>query len=159
MTDGDIPLRIRRALAEDIDSILQIETEQFSHPWKKSYFTDELTHDISNFFVAEDVEKKRVAGFIIFWIIEETMELHNIAVSGDYKKKGIGKRLMLFLLEKARKNNVEEIFLEVRKSNVTAIRLYEAFHFKQVGVRKDYYSNPVEDAMIFKLSLADMEPL
>ena len=144
-------IRIRRARSRDIDPVLAIEEEQFSHPWKKKFFTGELTHNISFFYVAEDTDSSEVAGYIIFWIIEETLELHDIAVKGAYKKRGIGAQLMRFMFETARARGVEEMFLEVRKSNREAITFYERFDFKLIGERKDYYADPVEDALIYKL--------
>lgn len=142
-------LRIRKARSGDIDPVFSIELEQFPHPWKKKFFSSELTHNISYFYVAEDTDSKEVAGYIIFWIIEETLELHDIAVKGTYKKKGIGARLMSFMFETADAGGVEEMFLEVRKSNKEAITFYEKFNFKQIDERKNYYSDPVEDALVY----------
>jgi len=143
-------IRVRKAGASDIDAVAEIEERQFLHPWKRSYLIDELSHDISYFYVAEDETAKGVVGYIIFWIIEEMLELHHIAVPGKYKKKGIGKELFLFMLKTAEQNNVEEIFLEVRKSNAEAVAFYESFDFELVGVRKNYYSSPPGDALIYK---------
>ena len=145
---------IRKARAEDIDSIYSIKQEQFLNPWKKDFFSNELSHDISYFYVAEDRETNKILGYIIFWIIEETLELHDIAVRGEHKKKGIGFLMMNVLLKIARARKVEELFLEVRKSNIEAIKFYETFNFKQIGVRKNYYKNPIEDALVFRLLYA-----
>jgi ribosomal-protein-alanine N-acetyltransferase len=144
-------IHIRKATANDIAGIIEIEVRRFPHPWQDHYFTDELSHDIANFYVAEDTHSNRLAGYIIFWIIEETLELHKIAVSEEYKKKGIGKELFAYMLETAEQKKVEEVFLEVRKSNTKAIKFYESFDFKCVAVRKDYYNDPVEDALIYSL--------
>jgi ribosomal-protein-alanine N-acetyltransferase len=146
-------VRTRKARASDIEAIMDIEAEQFLHPWKKHYFISELTHDISYFYAAEDVRTGRVAGYIVFWIIEETLELHHIAVAGQYKKKGIGKQLFRFMLDTAEKQKVTEIFLEVRASNTEVITFYESFHFQRIAVRKNYYESPREDASIYKLEL------
>lgn len=143
-------IRIRKARSRDIDAIYSIEQEQFLHPWKKKFFTSELTHNISFFYVAEDTDSMEVAGYIIFWIIEETLELHDIAVKGTYKKKGLGGRLMSFMFETAEARGVEEMFLEVRKSNKEAICFYEKFNFKQIDERKNYYTDPVENALVYK---------
>jgi ribosomal-protein-alanine N-acetyltransferase len=153
MTTEEIKLQTRKAKTGDIDTITGIENRQFRHPWKKHQFSGELTHDISYFYVCEDAGSKEAVGYIIFWIMEKTMELHRIAVSEKYRQKGIGKRLFMFMMETAKKKKVEEIFLEVRGSNTEAITLYESFHFRQVGVRKNYYSSPPEDALIYRLTL------
>ncbi len=104
--------------------------------------------------MAEDRETNEIIGYIIFWIIEETLELHDIAVREKHKKKGIGFLMMKVMLEIARARKVEELFLEVRKSNGEAIKFYEKFNFKQIGVRKNYYKDPVEDALVFRLLYA-----
>lgn len=101
------------------------------------------------------MDVKEIVGYIIFWIIEETLELHDIAVKTGCKKKGIGAQLMRFLLETARSSKVEELFLEVRQSNAEAIHFYEAFRFKPIDVRKNYYTDPLEDALVYKLNLSD----
>jgi [ribosomal protein S18]-alanine N-acetyltransferase len=143
-------IRIRKAVASDIEAVSRIENGQFPNPWKKKYFIDELTHDIANFYVAEDVVTRDVAGYIIFWIVEDMLELHKIAVSGEYKGKGIGKELFGFMMDTAKERKIAEVFLEVRKTNTVAIKLYESFGFVRIDVRKDYYKEPLEDALVFK---------
>jgi ribosomal-protein-alanine N-acetyltransferase len=146
----EFPIRIRKARLDDIDAIATIEEQWFPHPWKKKYLTDELAHDISYFYVAEDILTHRMAGYIIFWIIEDLLELHKIVTKGNYQRKGIGKKLFLFMLEMAKQKKVKEIFLEVRKSNTAAIEFYESFHFELAGIRKAYYQDPVEDALVYR---------
>jgi ribosomal-protein-alanine N-acetyltransferase len=146
-------IRIRKTREEDIDAVMDIENQQFLHPWKRKYFADELDHDIAYFYIAEDTDTGGTAGYIIFWVIEDTMELHNIAVSGEYKRKGVGKQLFDFMTATAKRKGVLEVFLEVRQSNAEAIGFYEKLGFKQIYIRKDYYNNPVEDAVIYKLSI------
>lgn len=149
----ELRIRIRKAEANDISAIADIEQQRFHHPWKESYLIDELSHDISYFYAAEDVVGGRVAGYIIFWIVEDLLELHKIVSAENYKKKGIGKKLFLFMVEIARQKKVKEVFLEVRKSNSEAIQFYESFHFRLVGTRKDYYHDPMEDALIYRLAI------
>ncbi|HLP45854.1 MAG TPA: ribosomal protein S18-alanine N-acetyltransferase [Candidatus Kapabacteria bacterium] len=144
---------IRKTQPGDIDAVYYIKKEQFTNPWKKKFFYDELNHDISFFYVAEDAITKKICGYIIFWIIEETLELHDIAVIENYKNRGVGSQLMNFMLEIARIREVEEIFLEVRLSNAAAIAFYEKFNFKKIDVRKNYYSEPIEDAAVYGLYL------
>lgn len=148
----EIRIRIRKTKTNDISAIASIEQQQFHHPWKKSYLTDELSHDISYFYAAEDLLTHQVAGYIIFWIVEDLLELHKIVTAENYKRKGIGKKLFLFMLEVAKKRKVKDIFLEVRKSNTEAIKFYESFHFELAGIREAYYQEPSEDALIFRLT-------
>ncbi len=143
-------MHIRKALEKDIDAVYCIEQEQFPHPWKKKFLVSELSNNLAYFYVSEEKQTKEIAGYIIFWIIEETLELHDIGVKGTFRKRGVGRRLMEKMLERAAQRGVEEMFLEVRRSNKNAIRFYEAFGFKQVGERKNYYGEPVEDALVYK---------
>jgi ribosomal-protein-alanine N-acetyltransferase len=149
---GELRIRIRKVEANDISAIANIEQQRFPNPWKKSYLMDELSHDISYFYVAEDTVGSQVAGYIIFWIVEDLLELHKIVSAENYKRKGIGKKLFLFMVEIAKQKKVKEVFLEVRKSNTEAIKFYESFHFELAGTRKDYYQDPMEDALIYRLA-------
>jgi len=144
-------IRLRKTVYKDIKTILNIEKQQFPHPWPQHFFNDEISHDISYFYVAEDIRIQQPVGYIIFWIIEEEMELHKIAVSQAYRNRGIGKGLFQFMLKTAKEKKIEKIFLEVRKSNIAAIKLYESFNFKLIGIRKKYYNDPLEDAMTYCL--------
>lgn len=92
-------------------------------------------------------------GYFVSWIIEETMEIHKIAVKGDYRRRGIASQMMDSLLETAGQKNIKEIFLEVRKSNTAALRFYEKCKFMKIGERKDYFNNPREDALVYALYL------
>ena len=144
-------LRIRKAEPCDIVHIIGIEKQRFPHPWKEKYFTSELDHDIAYFYVAEDGDARRIAGYIIFWIIDDLLELHKIATATEYRKKGVGRELFQFMLKTARQKGVQEIFLEVRQSNTGAVKWYESLAFQHVGVRKGYYNDPTEDALIYRL--------
>jgi ribosomal-protein-alanine N-acetyltransferase len=148
----ELRIRIKKAKAIDISTIASIEQQEFPNPWKKNYLTDELSHDISYFYAAEDILTHQLVGYIIFWIVEDLLELHKIVTAENYKRKGIGKKLFLFMLEIAKQKRVKEIFLEVRKSNTEAIKFYESFHFELAGTRKDYYQDPMEDALIYRLT-------
>lgn len=144
---------IRKATNDDIDAVIDIENQEFLHPWKRSMFESEIDHDIAFFYVAVAQSNQQVVGYIIFWVIGNQIELHNIAVCQSHKKKGIGKKLLSFLLDQASQYHVAEIFLEVRASNHEAISFYEAHQFKRVIVRKKYYNNPVESAIVYKRQL------
>lgn len=147
----ELHIRIRKAKINDISVISGIEEQRFPNPWKENYLINELSHDISYFYVAEVISSNQVAGYIIFWIIEDELELHKIATALKYKKKSIGKKLFQFMLRTASQKKVKEIFLEVRKSNTGAIKFYESFDFQLAGVRPAYYMDPPEDALIYRL--------
>lgn len=148
-----IGIKISKAESGDIDDVYRIEQEQFLKPWKKHYFTAELSHDLSYFYIARDEDAGDIRGYMICWIIEKTMEIHNIAVKREHKRQGTGSQLMEFMLAKAAADNVDEVFLEVRKSNLEAVRFYEKYKFRQIGCRKNYFSEPQEDALVYALYL------
>ncbi len=148
-----VQFKVRKAKTTDIDAVYHIRREQFTTPWKKEQFRDELYHHIANFFVSEDISTGKIAGYIIFWIIEEILEIHDIAVKEEAKRKSVANSLMDVMLKEAAIANVKEIFLEVRKSNAPAIRLYEKYGFKKIGKREKYFSKPVECANVYKLEI------
>lgn len=147
----DKDIIIRKAISKDINAIIKIEQQRFPNPWKKDFFAREIGHDIAFFYVAEDPETHGIIGYIIFWIIQEIVELHKIAAALDTSKKGIGKKLFNFMLETSKEKKAEKIFLEVRKSNAKAIKFYQSNNCQYTGNRKDYYNNPKEDALLYTI--------
>jgi ribosomal-protein-alanine acetyltransferase len=142
-------IAIQKAEAPDIEAVYNIEIEESSHPWKKSYFLAEISNDISYFFICRDLESGDIAGYIVFWIIEDTLEIHNLAVKEPFKRRGIATALLDFMVTRAQQEKVKEMFLEVRESNQNAVALYKKLGFKPKGRRKYYYNNPPEDALIY----------
>ena len=150
---GKPPIRIRKAQASDIEAVGFIERQQFSVPWPEEYFSAELTNPLSSFWVAVEAAGGRVIGFMVFWVIDGTIELHQVAVNSDDQRGGVASELLRFLLQTARERGVDSVYLEVRQSNAAAIGLYEKFGFRKTGQRKGYYRNPEEDAFLFSLRL------
>lgn len=144
-------LAIRKARAADLPAVMAIEREQFSNPWSDEHFQAELVNSFSQFYVAVDQENSALAGFLIFWRLDAELELHKIAVVKDCQRRGYGSCLLDFFITTARSWHCQRALLEVRASNVAAIRLYEKFAFQRVGRRRDYYSLPAEDALVFQL--------
>ena len=144
-------LAIRKARAADLPTVMAIEREQFSNPWSDKYFQAELANSFSHFFVAEIQENSVLAGFLIFWRLDAELELHKIAVAKACQRRGYGSCLLDFFITTARSWQCQHALLEVRASNVAAIQLYEKFAFQRIGRRRDYYSLPAEDALVFQL--------
>jgi ribosomal-protein-alanine N-acetyltransferase len=94
-----------------------------------------------------------IAGFVIFHVAGTNAEVYNIAVDAHHARSGIGKQLMNTVVSESLKRYASRVLLEVRKSNASAIRFYEGFGFKVLGERKDYYSNPIEDAFVMEKNL------
>jgi ribosomal-protein-alanine N-acetyltransferase len=141
---------IRKATAADLPALERIEKEQFSNPWSRDYFAAELTNRFSHFFVAVDPRQNVLVGFLLFWKLDNELELHKIAVASAWQRQGHAARLLEFFLHSGRSWGSERAVLEVRAANSAAIRLYEKYAFRQVGRRRDYYDKPVEDGLIYE---------
>jgi ribosomal-protein-alanine N-acetyltransferase len=134
----------------DLPEIMAIERESFPSPWTVGMFTGELNSSHSVCLVARiNVKGKSVIGaYIIFWFVADEVHLHNLAVKKEYKKQGIAFQLMEVMREIAGKNEITAQTLEVRKSNIEAIKLYQKCGFVVKGIRPLYYTDTHEDALI-----------
>lgn len=141
---------IEKMTVDDIDSVVEVENNCFSIPWSKESFLRELkSNEIALYLVAK-VEDKAV-GYIGTWKVLDEGHITNLAVHSDYRKLGIGGMLISELLSLCRKEGINSFTLEVRKSNEIARRLYEKFGFNERGIRKGYYEDNNEDAVIMWL--------
>ncbi|MCK4696144.1 MAG: ribosomal protein S18-alanine N-acetyltransferase [Candidatus Cloacimonetes bacterium] len=137
---------IRKMNESDLINILEIEKEIFSNPWSEKMFLEEIKkHDA---FILEDVTKKNISGYICGWELHDEYHITNLGVAKKFQRKGLASRLTKFLMEKKIKKGFKDFFLEVRKSNISALRFYKKFGFGIIGTRKNYYQKPVEDAII-----------
>lgn len=138
---------IREAQIMDIDQLTAIEERCFTSRWTRDMFAYEIEENpFGKFYVLE--EEGTLLGFIDFWITFETCQLANIAVDLPYRGKGLSRILMDKMIEIANEEGCETIMLEVRPSNTTAITLYENYEFLRMNIRKGYYSDNGEDAIV-----------
>jgi len=145
---------LRRMKEDDLDSVLEIEHLSFPHPWRLSTFIGELdNYPISIPFVILHRPNERLMGYIILWFIHEEVQISNFALHPDFRRLGIGEAVLHEILDKVVKEGAREIFLEVRPSNHIARSLYEKLGFQILGIRKNYYLSPVEDALIMGKNL------
>lgn len=137
---------IRLMETKDLHTVAELEQECFTVPWSMTLLSDCLDSPLDKVWVLE--EGGKIAGYCNFRVTAGEGELMRIAVLPAARGRGYGRDLMEILAEYARANRVDEISLEVRASNAAAISLYKSYGFKIEAVRKRYYSNPVEDALI-----------
>ncbi|MBN1470403.1 MAG: ribosomal protein S18-alanine N-acetyltransferase [Syntrophaceae bacterium] len=160
MSDDKVSMQliIDRMQKADLPQILAIEQESFPSPWTLGMFKKELESRHSRCLCARiDIEDKRVAiAYIIFWLVAGEAHLHNLAVDKEYRGQGIASHLMEAMKTIAGENDVLFQTLEVRASNVEAIKLYQKYGFVVQGVRPLYYSDTHEDALIM---WADINPV
>lgn len=142
---------IEKAKACNLQEIADIEKEIFSTPWSLKNITGTFENEKNCFFVAKDLESGETAGHICLETVLDEGILTSVAVKMKYRNKGIANKLMDSFIQEAKQRNIKFINLEVRASNVPAIALYKKYGFEQVGVRKNYYSMPAEDALLMTL--------
>jgi ribosomal-protein-alanine N-acetyltransferase len=143
----------------DLDAILEIERASFANPWTREMFEHELQHpQVSHTFVIRTPDVP-VAGFCVVWILFDEIHINNLAVRPDGRRAGLGRTLLTAVLREAVALGGRRATLEVRRSNAAAIRLYESMGFRATGVRRAYYSNPDEDALVLGLDpVSDAAP-
>lgn len=129
-----------------LEQVAAIETECFSHPWSKQSLAEEINNDTSLFLAA--CEEEKVVGYIGMSAVLDEGYIFNVAVSKAFRNHGIASALINELITYGKKNNFSFITLEVRQSNEKARSLYSKFGFIKVGERKNYYSDPVETAIL-----------
>lgn len=130
----------------DIDDVLEISNLSFSSTWSRSSYEQELNNSLARYFVAKLDNK--IVGFVGTWIIVDESHITNVAVHPDYRKLGIASKLIEEMISYCDKQNCIAYTLEVRAGNKPAISLYEKHGFKIDGVRKEYYQDNKEDALL-----------
>jgi len=145
---------IRRMKEDDLPEVRTIEALSFSNPWSDNTFRGEIQNSSVSFpMVVVQRPGERVIGYILYWHIQEDVQVNNIAVHPDFRGRGIGEALMQHIIERVRKKGATFVTLEVRPSNTTAVTLYKKLGFEVLGMRKNYYTNPNEDACLMGLVL------
>jgi len=135
------------ALAE-IDAILAVERASFTNPWTREMYLAELDHQgVAFFYVARDAGR-RIVGFCSFWRVLDELHINNLAVLPECRRLGVASALLARVLEVGASMGSRRATLEVRHSNDAARRLYGGFGFVVAGVRRGYYTNPIEDALV-----------
>ena len=142
---------IREMNLQDVPAVARIEKQCFSLPWSEQSLTDSVVREDTLFLVCED--EQNVVGYIGMYISFDEGDITNVAVDSACRKKGYGESLVSKAIELAKEKKLETIMLEVRVSNAPAISLYKKMGFEELGIRKNFYEHPVEDALIMKCPL------
>ena len=139
-------MTFREMLVEDLEQVVEIEKALFSDPWTKEGFFTFLTKENTMFFVVE--EKGKILAYCSMQTVLDEGDILNVAVRSDRQKEGIGYFLVDSMLKMAKMIGIHIVHLEVREGNGTARRLYERLGFKEDGLRRDYYTDPTENAVL-----------
>jgi ribosomal-protein-alanine N-acetyltransferase len=138
----------------DIEQVLTIERACFSQPWSRNLFLSEFRNAaVSTLLVAlgGDADRRQVVGYLVYWKVEDEMHILNLAVVPGLRRRGIARLLVLSGIRRAAKAGAARAFLEVRASNAAAQKLYSGLGFTGSFLRRNYYDEPIEDAVIMTL--------
>ncbi len=134
--------------SEDLDAVAALEAASFTNPWTREMLVHELeTSAVARVYVLR-AAGRRVAAFCSCWILFDELHINTLAVDPELRRQGLATVLMKHLLGVAAAEGADRALLEVRRSNTPAIRLYESLGFQVTDVRRHYYTQPVEDALI-----------
>ena len=139
-------MQIRRMTKEDCTQVAAIETMSFSMPWSLHAFTETIDNPNYRFLVAE--ENGEILGYCGFVYVLDEADIPDVCVSAEARRRGIGRALMEALVALAKELRIVTLHLEVRQSNAPARNLYRALGFEEVGIRKNFYELPKEDAVL-----------
>ena len=141
-------VKIEKMTVGDVDEVFHLE--ELIHPthhWSKDSFFNELNNNLAVYYCVRDKENKLIA-YIGFWKIIEEAHITTFATHPDYRRLQLGQALLIQMLKDCYKSMIKYVTLEVRESNIAAISLYEKFLFESIGVRKNYYQDNGENALI-----------
>lgn len=138
--------------SDTVRQVANIEAACFTSPWSYEAFSDELSNPNSRTWVAIS-ENGTAIGFLNAYFVLDEASLNNIAVSAAWRRQGIGRALIETAIRYCRQNDMVSFTLEVRKSNLPAITLYEKLGFQKVGERRNFYTLPDEDALLMTKKL------
>lgn len=141
---------------EDLAQVAEIERRSYRSPWPAQLFLEDLTRDWAHIDLVREHDSPapgRVIAYCNYWLVHDEVHLLNLATHPDYRRRGVGTRLMQHLLAVARARACRYVTLEVRKSNAAAQALYQAHGFEAVGLRPRYYAEDGEDAIVMTLEL------
>ncbi|HCU08690.1 MAG TPA: ribosomal-protein-alanine N-acetyltransferase [Clostridiales bacterium] len=137
----------RRGVPEDAAAIAELEILCFSSPWSRDALEKELTENpVARYFIGE--AEGRTVAYAGLWLVVDQGHIINVAVHPAFRRQGLGKALIREMLRQTDQEGVTAYTLEVRLSNAAALALYQGFDFYVAGIRKNYYEEPVEDALI-----------
>jgi len=145
------PVLFRPMTKDDLDEVMAIECSAYRYPWSSGFFLQELQVACARSILAELDGK--ICGYVLFWLLPGSIDVHNLAIAPEFRRRGIARMLMGQVVATASTQSATRVTLEVRQSNEPAKRLYASLGFVQTGLRKGYYSDDGEDAFTMVLEL------
>ena len=140
--------RVLQLGASDLDELVELERQCFAYHWTREQFLLGLERGVFRLLGLRS--DGRLSAYMAFSLIADEMEILNLAVHPDFRRQGLGTRLLERAFEICRKSGIATSFLDVKESNDAAIELYRKFGYVEIGVRKRYYPDTGEDALLFR---------
>ena len=144
----------RISTSQDLEAVLEIEDASFNNPTTRDWYEGELKRPEVCFIYVLRLSDLPVAAFCAFWLVADQAHINNLAVRPELRGRGLATHLLEAIVEEARHLGAASLTLEVRRSNIAAQRLYAKSGFHEAGVRKSYYTQPVEDALILRRKIS-----
>ncbi|NKE08106.1 ribosomal protein S18-alanine N-acetyltransferase [Mesobacillus selenatarsenatis] len=145
-------ITFRHMTVDDLDEVMEVEVNSFTIPWSREAFFNELTKNQFAQYLIVEVDQK-VVGYCGVWIIVDEAHITNIALLPEYRGMRLGEALMAKVMKLGREMGAMRMTLEVRVSNVRAQNLYRKFGFEEGAIRKQYYTDNMEDALVMWVNL------
>lgn len=146
---------------DDLDEVAALEAASFTNPWSRDMLARELRNsDVARVYVLRGTDGQLLA-FCGCWFVSDELHINTLAVKIEERRRGLATRLLRFLFAEAADAGLTRATLEVRRSNEAALKLYQRLGFEVQAIRPDYYSQPVEDALVLwsrKLGFLDANP-
>jgi len=144
-------MEIRKMTKEDLSEVVRIEESIFGLPWSYDSFLSAIEREDNVYLVA--TEGQKIMGYVGMYVLFGEGEIVNVAVAEEYRRRGVARALMEELFAYKEERSLERLILEVRLSNLPAKHLYDSLGFSEIGIRKDFYEAPREDAYIMEINL------
>jgi len=154
---GTTAINIRPMQVDDVEQVCFIDRQSFTLPWPDNAYYHELKDNLAaRLWVAENIQlsgERKIVGMIVMWLVLDEAHIATLAVHPDFRREGVGKRLLMVALREAIQSGASQALLEVRAKNQAAQALYGHFGFEVVGCRPRYYKDNHEDGLLMKLSV------
>ena len=159
-TTKPISTSFKKLSLKEIDSIVSIEKDSSEHPWTSQQLSESIANSNNLNYIL--VLESKIIGYILAIPSIDSADILNIVIHKDFKRKGFGSNLIAKLTKELNKKKIKTIFIEVRKSNLSAISFYLSLGFKEISIRKNYYSKNSnelsirEDGIMMRLEISQL---
>jgi ribosomal-protein-alanine N-acetyltransferase len=153
----NLPLVETLSGEEDLAGVMEVDRSSFATPWTRDMYEAELKNAGTSFIAVLRIPECRVAAYCSYWLVVDEVHINNVAVRVEFRRRGFGRTLVEHVLHEGRRRGAARVLLEVRNGNTAARQLYESLEFTAIGVRRGYYSEPVDDALVLARNIQNIE--